>query len=239
MRLSSLVLAWCLRIYAGTLNERTIWSMSPFFGQLMDGTFAEKETCVVPYLIGGEEFKYNMYILVDGIYPHLIRFVHCIKEAIQVKDKIYTAWQEGARKDIERAFGILQSKWQCLARPMHQINLEQIGARMTCCMILHNMCVSDRIMGDVMARYDPSFDLHEYERIERVKYPKDLAVEVQGVTKESDRSVIGGSRLDPQTTAELARIDKRRVLHNKTEFIRIHNALSETLNARKRKRGSH
>jgi hypothetical protein len=117
--------------------------MSPSFGQLMDGSFAEKEKCVVPYYIGDEEFKY-MYILVDGIYPHLIRFVHCIKEAKQVKDKVYTAWQEGARKDIERAFGILKAKWQCLTRPMHQIKLEQIGARMTyCCMILHIMCVSD------------------------------------------------------------------------------------------------
>jgi hypothetical protein len=87
--------------------------MSPFYGQLMDGSFAmKKEKCVVPYFIGNKEFNY-MYILVDGIYPHLIRFVHCIKESIQQKDKVYTAWQEGARKDIERAFGILKAQCQC------------------------------------------------------------------------------------------------------------------------------
>jgi hypothetical protein len=31
--------------------------------------------------------------------------------------KKYTAWQEAARKDIERAFGVLQCRFQVMARP--------------------------------------------------------------------------------------------------------------------------
>jgi Plant transposon protein len=54
----------------------------------------------------------------------------------------YTAWQEGSRKEIERAFGVLKAKWQCLARPMmHQINLEQIGSRVTAPALSFTTCV--------------------------------------------------------------------------------------------------
>ena len=125
--------------------------MSSILSQFIDGFFSNLEKNVVPYRIGHKEFRY-MYILIDGIYPHLSCFVHCIKQAIQEKDKVYIAWQEGAIKDNERAFGMMQSKWQFLARPMHQLSLQQIGCCMQSCMILHNMCVSNRVMeGDVRA----------------------------------------------------------------------------------------
>jgi hypothetical protein len=32
-------------------------------------------------------------------------------------EKRYTAWQEATRKDIERAFGVLQSRFQVIAKP--------------------------------------------------------------------------------------------------------------------------
>ena len=54
--------------YAGTLNDKTILSMSPWLGSLLNGSFAKLEECVVPYRIGKESFK-EMFVLVDGIYP--------------------------------------------------------------------------------------------------------------------------------------------------------------------------
>ena len=33
------------------------------------------------------------------------------------EEKRYTAWQEAARKHIERAFGVLQCRFQVMARP--------------------------------------------------------------------------------------------------------------------------
>ena len=85
--------------YAGTMNDRSIWAMSPFLSRLIDGTFSNLEKSVVPYKIGGEEFRY-MYILVDGIYPRLSRFVHCVKQAIQQKDKVYTACKRVLEKTL-------------------------------------------------------------------------------------------------------------------------------------------
>jgi hypothetical protein len=94
-----------------------------------------------------------LYILVAGIYPKYSRFVKGMKELIIKKERIMTSWQEGARKDIERAFGILQSKFQWIARPIHLLSLSDISNRVAACLILHNILVSDRIM-DGMSMQD-------------------------------------------------------------------------------------
>jgi hypothetical protein len=102
-------------------------------------------------------------------------------------------------------------------------------------LILHNMCVSDRVMGNVYARYDASFEMESYERIERISYPVDLR-QLQDATHDNDRSVIGALTLDAATIAELARIDRWRALHNQDEFLRIHQVLSDELNKPKNKK---
>jgi Plant transposon protein len=144
--------------YAGSLNDLNILGLSPLMESIRDGSFAENETLVVPFKIEDEEFHFT-YFLTDGIYPAYSRFVKAILQPIGPKEKAYTEWQEAVRKDIERAFGVLQGKWQCMARPIHFHKLELISSMVTCVLILHNMCVSDRVMGDVNARYDPSFQL--------------------------------------------------------------------------------
>jgi Plant transposon protein len=220
--------------YAGTMNDINIWEMSPFLANLIDGSFIELEKEVVPYQIGKEKFKF-MFILVDGIYPHLCRFVHCIKEAMTEKDKNYTAWQEGSRKDIERAFGVFKGKWQCLARPMHQINLQHIGQRVTACIILHNMCVSDRVMdGDVRAWYNPANSLEEFEKNAEIDAPEMVAI--QRPIRESETTMIGCSELPPGVIKEFARTDRWRSLNNAADFKRIHLALLQEINKQKKKR---
>ena len=99
-----------------------------------------------------------MYFLVDGIYPRYSRFVKVIRQPIVLSDRKFTSSQEGARKDIERAFGVFQCKWQVSARPIYLMDPILISKMITCCLILHNiMCVSDRVMnGDVNALYVPT-----------------------------------------------------------------------------------
>ena len=65
-----------------------------------------------------------------------------------------TTWQEAKRKDIERTFGVLQGKFQWIARPIQLlVQLEDISKRLGTCLILHNMTVSDRVMGEVGVLY--------------------------------------------------------------------------------------
>ena len=142
--------------YAGTLNDINIINPSPLPEAFINGEMAKLETPVVPYKIGEEEFN-QLYLLVDGIYPSFSRFVKGYKEPIGDFELALTTWQESARKDIERAFGVLQLKFQCVARPIKLRALKRIEAMVTTALILHNMCVSDRIMeGNCRVAYNPA-----------------------------------------------------------------------------------
>ena len=161
--------------YAGTLNDKNILNLSPYLASLLDGTFLERESEVVPFTIAGEEF-HKTFVLCDGIYPPYSRFVKGFKHPVDDVESKYTEWQESARKDIERAFGVLQSKFQWICRPIHLFHTNDIANRVATCMILHNMCVSDRVMdGDVHATYDPMN--HQLDEEEVIEFPSDLVEE--------------------------------------------------------------
>lgn len=93
--------------YAGSLNDLNILNISPFMQDLISGTFSdlEKAARVVPYKIAGETSK-KWIILADGIYVEYSRFAKGFKEPVTIDEHHYTKWQEGARKEIERAFGV-------------------------------------------------------------------------------------------------------------------------------------
>jgi Plant transposon protein len=207
--------------YAGTLNDLSILALSPFFASLLDGSFEIIEQSVVPFRIGVQEFQ-KMYILVDGIYPKYSRFVHGIKEPVGAHQQRYTAWQEASRKDIERAFALLQGKWQCMARPMHQMDLECIGSRVAACLILHNMCVSDRVMEDVRDVYDPAYSIVGDES--SIEYPSEL-VQIRTPVGDSDVSTTGVSFASQNTAFALTRKERWTSLTDDREFKRLHLAL--------------
>ena len=143
----------------GSLNDLNILNLSPFLELLVDGSFAELEIASgkTPYKVNGEIFP-RFFVLVDGIDPPYSRFVKGLKLPLTDVEKRYTAWQESARKDIERAFGVLQARFQVMRRPLLGHSLKKLSTVVSACLIMHNiMCVSDRIMdGDVYARYNPA-----------------------------------------------------------------------------------
>ena len=158
----------------GTLNDKSVLYLSHLFDAMTDGTLEAAEESVVPYRIGSEEFD-KLFILVDGIYPPYSRFVKGITYPVTRREKKFTQWQEAVRKDIERAFGLLQGKFQCMARPFHQLSLDVLANRVGACLILHNMCVSDRVMdGDARAWYKPDNNVEQFS--ERLSFPRDLRV---------------------------------------------------------------
>jgi hypothetical protein len=143
--------------YSGSLNDLNILNKSPLLEGMVDGTFrgVEEQSNVVPFVIGEEVFD-KLFVLVDGIYPRYSRFVRGLTQPITPSQTKFTAWQESARKDIERAFGVLQCKFKAISTPIHLIGLPEITCMVDCCLVLHNMAVSDRVMGDVTKRYSPS-----------------------------------------------------------------------------------
>ncbi|XP_057779598.1 uncharacterized protein LOC130998183 [Salvia miltiorrhiza] len=51
--------------------------------------------------------------------------------------------QEAARKDIERAFGVLQARWAVVRNPARSYFKEDLRNIMLTCIILHNMIIED------------------------------------------------------------------------------------------------
>jgi hypothetical protein len=212
--------------YAGTLNDKNILNLSPFHESLLNGTFdeLEKQAGVVPYRIGDETFN-KLFILVDGIYPQYSRFVKGIKEPVTMEESSFTAWQEGARKDIERAFGHLKSVWHFSSFPIHLHCIKDIAARITTCLILHNMLVSDRVMGDPTEMYNPAaiVDIEEVT----VQQPSDLH-DVQnrfGNSSQTNDTTASNEHTIAVRNTIVTRKDRWLMLSNTGEHARLYAAL--------------
>ena len=83
----------------------------PFLDTMLAGLFPS-----VLYCVNGVE-RTVPYFLADGIYPNWAVFVQALSNPLTVKEKVFTQRQEAARKDVERAFGVLQSRWSILYHP--------------------------------------------------------------------------------------------------------------------------
>jgi hypothetical protein len=143
----------------GSMNDSNVLETSPLLEMLLNRSFVkvEEDSGVVPFYIHGHDQPFHKtFLLVDGAYPKYCRFVRTINPPITQQEKNFSRWQEGARKDIERAFGVLQCRFKAMSTPIQSLHMAGATNLTACCIILHNMGVSDRIMGDVYARYDPS-----------------------------------------------------------------------------------
>ena len=163
-------------------------------------------------------------MLVDGIYPPYSRFVSTIDTPILAWEKKYAKWQEACRKDIERAFGVLQNKFQWTQRPIMELKLDVISDQMKTCLILHNMCVCDRIMdGDLSAIYRADNQLDgEPEAPTAVPQPADLA-EVQGSVGKPN--AVRLAHLSPDERALIVQREAWKALVDKDEHIRLQRAI--------------
>nr|XP_043616259.1 uncharacterized protein LOC122588200 [Erigeron canadensis] len=57
------------------------------------------------------------------------------------KEERFKKLQEGARKDVERAFGVPKGKWKILRRPLRPLIKHKIGQYVYATCILHNMVI--------------------------------------------------------------------------------------------------
>ncbi|KAL9677483.1 hypothetical protein QQ045_005715 [Rhodiola kirilowii] len=95
----------------GTLNDINVLDRSPVFDDVEQGTAPRVNFFV-------NQRPYNMaYYLADGIYPPYPTFVKSIRLPQSEPDKLFAKYQEGCRKDIERAFGVLQARFKIIREP--------------------------------------------------------------------------------------------------------------------------
>nr|GEU67491.1 protein ALP1-like [Tanacetum cinerariifolium] len=92
------------RLMAGANNDINVLDNSSLFDDLLDD-----KAHVAPYVANGVEFEKGYY-LADGIYPQWASFLKSFMVANDTKHAYFKKRKEGARKDVECVFGVLQGR---------------------------------------------------------------------------------------------------------------------------------
>ncbi|XP_050891427.1 uncharacterized protein LOC127096941 [Lathyrus oleraceus] len=125
------------RGFPGSNNDINVLNQSNVFNDILEGRAPN-----VQYTINGT--PYNMgYYLADGIYPEWATFVKTISMPQGEKKKLFAQHQESARKDVERAFGVLQSRFAIIRGPARAWHMDTLKHTIYAYIILHNMIVED------------------------------------------------------------------------------------------------
>ena len=121
----------------GSNNDVNIVDRSPLMGNLLRGIAPHCQ-----YVVNGVNYEMS-YLLVDGIYPNWPIFMKTISQPQGRKRQLYSKMQEALRKDIERAFGVLQARFAMLKNPCRLLDINTIIVMWRACIILHNMIIQD------------------------------------------------------------------------------------------------
>ena len=130
--------------FPGAINDINIWERSPLYESMLDGSHNEID---FTFTIDGEQFD-ELFYMVDGIYPWLSRFLSTIGDPTILIDKYFAKWQEGARKAIERAFGVWKKKFMSVGKSCTLHKRDDIFYLVLATIVMHNMMVEARINED-------------------------------------------------------------------------------------------
>nr|GEW54348.1 protein ALP1-like isoform X1 [Tanacetum cinerariifolium] len=119
-------------------NDLTYLNHSSLFDDILDDI-----ALVVPFEVNGVTFEKGYY-LADGIYPQWAAFVKSITVARDERNAVFKRRQESARKDVERAFGVLQGRWHIIAQHARAWTVNKLRRIMYTCIILHNMLLKNQ-----------------------------------------------------------------------------------------------
>uniref|UniRef100_A0A0D2ZTF0 DDE Tnp4 domain-containing protein n=1 Tax=Brassica oleracea var. oleracea TaxID=109376 RepID=A0A0D2ZTF0_BRAOL len=140
--------AWKCQYSRGTLNDINVLDRSPVFDDIINGRAPQ-----VNFSVNGREY-HLAYYLTDDIYPKWATFIQSISIPEGPKAVLFAQHQEVVRKDVERAFGVLQARFAIVKNPALCWDKVKIGKIMRACIILHNMIVEDE--RDDYSKYDVS-----------------------------------------------------------------------------------
>nr|XP_034586698.1 putative nuclease HARBI1 [Setaria viridis]XP_034586700.1 putative nuclease HARBI1 [Setaria viridis] len=168
----------------GSHNDINVLHRSSLFARLAEGQAPK-----VNYTINNNEYTMGYY-LADGIYPSWATIVKSIPEPQGSKKKYFATAQEACRKDVERAFGVLQSRFAIVRGAARFWDQDTIGQIMRACVIMHNMIVeNERDEGDdlnydgvgekVNISHDETPELEEFIKNYRNIRDKDIHNQLQ------------------------------------------------------------
>ncbi|XP_061999069.1 uncharacterized protein LOC133716375 [Rosa rugosa] len=150
----------------GSHNDISVLDCSHLFDELAEG-----HGPTVNYFLNQKPHTIGYY-LTDGIYPAWATIVKSISQPQTRKLKYFATKQEKYRKDVERAFGVLQARFAIIKGSARAWQLDFLGKIMKTCIILHNMIVEDeRPLEEVSLRDVPENSTRRNEEDEYKSLP--------------------------------------------------------------------
>jgi hypothetical protein len=125
------------RVTPQTKHTINVLHRSPLFSKI-----ANKEAPNVNSNINGHEYTMGYY-LTEGIYPSWATLVKTIPEPQGKKMRYFAKAQEAVWKDVERAFGVLQSRFAIVRGLARFWDVDTLKDIIIACVIMHNMIVED------------------------------------------------------------------------------------------------
>ncbi|XP_057790696.1 uncharacterized protein LOC131007794 [Salvia miltiorrhiza] len=138
-----------IKFVEGSRNDINVLDQSPVFDDILEGRAPK-----VNYIVNGRERNIGYY-LTDGIYPQWAAFIKSIPAPQLRKHQLFAQHQEAARKDVERAFGVLQARFAFIKRPCLIWDRDIMGKIMIACIIMHNMIMEDE-RSNYLNYHDPT-----------------------------------------------------------------------------------
>ncbi|XP_026431517.1 putative nuclease HARBI1 [Papaver somniferum] len=178
----------------GSCNDINVMNRSYIFRKLING-----KTPPVNFEVNGHAYDMGYY-LGDGIYPQIATIVMAIKQPDTPKKYKFSSMQEGARKDVERGFGVLQQQFAIVKQPARMWNPDVLAYIMKTVIILHNMIVEDECL--------PGDWPHEYD-------------------SRSRSAPVNISRVGTEELSRMRAAHRRHAIHNKETHFRLRQDLIE------------
>lgn len=123
----------------GDNNELTILEACPLTSMISIASYPPR----CDYKVLGA-IRNKLYCLTDSIYPKWPCFMHSIIPSSD-DDASYSAGrQEERRKDVTRAFVVLQGKFHIVARPGKLSMTVVMRSVMLCCVMFHNLATDEK-----------------------------------------------------------------------------------------------
>ncbi|KAD5961461.1 hypothetical protein E3N88_12934 [Mikania micrantha] len=117
----------------GANNDLNVLNSSPLLNDMENGVFPQSS-----FFCNDNEYAHGYY-LADEIYPEWPVFMQTITCPTTFKRKRFQVAQEGARKDIERTFGVLKKRFHIIKNPARAWHPKKIRSVMYACIIIYNM----------------------------------------------------------------------------------------------------
>jgi hypothetical protein len=149
----------------GSHNDSNIIQGSPIFDDLAQGRIV-----LVKFKVNNHEYTMRYYPT-DKIYLDWVTFVKIKSHPVNNKDQTIATTQEPAKKDEERIFGVLRSKFRIIQNSFMLWSPKDLNTIMHACITLHNMTLED----------ERHIDVHEFEN------PNDPPISSVGDVPEIDK----------------------------------------------------